>query len=581
MFDIAEYIKTFFKIDNKEIIKKWEDVFEQMAVHTRKKVPAELLLKQRPNEEPNIFQYRLCNYRAITYGSMNRALDSVTRILNKINYDISVDPEVRAYLKTKNFYGYDFYKYMEKFVFKRDIEDPNGFLVWFPFGEGVSDSSKKVEPKPLLIYSGSIYDSSTEVFSFLSGENSLVMVDKKLSRVGEVYYIITKESYFKLVQVGNLEDKKFELEEVYKHSIGELPVIVLGGDMNAYGYFESYFAPYVAFGDQAISQFSDWQAIMVTSGFPYTEEFYTECEIQTPYKQSNPIPEGEEKFETEVKRNPFPRTPYGSIIRKIPITSTDGKDWLGEAILPAEVPSKRFISPDIGIARYSGESWEKLIEMAEDSLHLNLGNNSNQSGTAKELDKEEHYAMIDKIASNYFEHIMYESLKFISAYRLNKSYSEVEVSINKPSSFKIKTEGDLVEELTILKEKKAPAFFLAETTTELAKRRFSGNPLSQKIFDIIPVVDPLYIYDSAEKLSLMASGVINKADFVTSVYAYSILNALAQEKTPAEFIKMSIEDIEELFEEKISSYLPEKLTPIVDNIGNIIEEDEEEEDVED
>ena len=571
MFDIAEYIRTFFKIDNKKIIDRWEDVFEQMAVHTRKLVPSELLLKQRPNEETNIFNYRIENYRAITYGSMNRALDSVSRILNKINYDIIVDDNVKAYLQTKNFYGYNFYKFMEKIVFKRDIEDPNGFLVWFPFGEGVVDSSQKIEPKPMLIYSASIYDACSEVFTFLSDEKSIIKRNKIDSAEGDVYYIITKDSYYKLMQVGEFENKKFELQEIYKHNIGELPVIILGGDMNAEGYFESFFAPYAAFGDQAIAQFSDWQAIMVTSGFPYTEEFYTECELRLPYKQSNPISDAEEKFETETKNVPFPRTPYGSIIRKIPVKSDDGRHLLGEASLPAEVPSKRFISPDINVAKYSGESWEKLIEMAEDALHLNLGSDSNQSGTAKELDKEEHYAMIDKIASNFFDHIMYESLKFISAYRLNKQYKDVEVAIIKPSTFKIKTEADLVSELATLKEKKAPSFFLSEATNELAKKRFSGNQLSQKIFEMIPIVDPLYIYDTVEKQSMMNSGVIEKNDFITSIYAYSILNQIATEKTPAEFVKLSIDQIVELFNIKIQDFLPAEAISLFDASGNAIE----------
>jgi hypothetical protein len=562
MFDIEQYIKTFFKIDNKKIIKLWEDVFEQMAVHTRKKVPTELLLKQRPNEETDIFNYRICNYRAITYGSMNSALDSVTRILNKINFDVSVDADIKEYLKTKNFYGYDFYKFMEKIVFKRDIEDPNGFLLWYPSGVGVESSSEKVQPKPLLIYSGSIYDASEDVFSYLSSERSQIIKNKVAVFEGEVYYITTKESYYKLIQIGDFEKKEFELQEIYKHNIGVLPVIVLGGDMNAEGFFESYFAPYVAFGDQAISQFSDWQAIMVTSGFPYTEEFYTECEINVPYKQSNPIPDQEEKFEQNIKSQPFPRTPFGAIVRKIPIQSTDGRNLLGEAILPADIPSKRFISPDINVAKYSGESWEKLIAMAEDALHLNLGNNSNQTEGAKAMDKEEHYAMIDKIACNFFDHIMYESLKMISAYRLNKQYDQVEVAINKPSTFKLKTEADLVAELAMLKEKKAPSFFLSEATTELAKRRFSGNQLSQKIFDLIPVVDPLYIYDTTEKLSMMASGVIDKAAFVTSVYAYSILNQIAIEKTAAEFIQMPSDAIKTIFDEKVAVYLPEEATAL-------------------
>ena len=57
-------------------------------------------------------------------------------------------------------------------------------------------------------------------------------------------------------------------------------MIVLGGDFNADGLYESFFAPYLAFGNEAIRQFSDWQAISTTASFPIREEFFTQCDVQ-------------------------------------------------------------------------------------------------------------------------------------------------------------------------------------------------------------------------------------------------------------------------------------------------------------
>ena len=568
MFDIEEYTKAFFKIDIKEMQEEWEEVFNQMAVHTRMRKPEELLLKMRPNEEQHIFNYRLENYRPITYGSMNRALDSVSRILSKIQYEVIAPDNVKAYMNKKQFTDgqdfYNFYSFFEKIVLKRGIEDPNGWLVWLPSGKGVIDNSVNVDPKPYFFSCKQIHDISENVCSFLSDEKSEIN-ENGTRTLGDVYYIITKNEFYKFVQISKDKRKKYRLDLVYTHNIEEIPAVILGGDKNAEGYYESYFAPYCAFGDEAINTFSDWQAIKVTSGFPYTEEFYTECELVTPRKTSDPIPEKEQKYKRNVDMQKFPRTPFNTIIRKVPGNKNDG-DITGERILPADIPSKRFISPDIAVLDYSGKAWEKLIEMAEDSLHLNLGNNSNQTEGAKQMDKEEHYAMIDKISSNYFNHLMLNSIKFIDCYINRIFFEKSTISINTPSTFRLKTEQDIVDEINTLKEKNAPSFFLAEATTELAKRRFNGNPVSKKIFDLISILDPLFIYDVNQKISLVNSGAVTKEAYIKSIYAHTILQRLSM--TVPDFINKDFKLIEELFNTEVKTIVEaNSATPMFDPSG--------------
>lgn len=570
MFEIEKYIKGFFKIDIAEKQEEWEEVFNQMAVHTRMREPVELLLKQRPNEEKHIFEYRLENYRPITYGSMNRALDSVSRILSKIQYEVICPDNVRAFMNKKQFTDgqdfYDFYSFFEKIVLKRGIEDPNGWMVWIPTGEGVFNNAVEVSPKPYFFSCKQIHDISEDVCSFLSDEKAIITENGTTKYDGNVYYIVTKNEFYKLVQVSLDKRKKYRLDLIYTHNIGEIPAVILAGDKNAEGYYESYFAPYCAFGDEAINTFSDWQAIKVTSGFPYTEEFYTECELVTPNKSSDQIPAKEQKYNRKVGMEKFPRTPYNTIIRKIPGNKNDA-DITGERILPADIPSKRFISPDIEVLKYSGESWEKLIEMAEDALHLNLGNNSNQTEGAKQMDKEEHYAMIDKISLNYFNHLMLNSIKFIDCYINRVLFEKSTCSINTPSTFKLKTEQDIVDEINTLKEKNAPSFFLAEATMDLAKRRFNGNPVSKKIFDFIAILDPLFIYDVNQKAQLMNSGAITKESYIKSVYAYSILQKLSM--TESKFIEMDFKQIEVPFNTELKNYTDAiKELPMFDASGN-------------
>lgn len=563
-FDIKKYAKTVPKIDNKENVKNWNSVFDQMAVHTRKRKPTELLLAMRPNEEQHIFDYRLANYRAITYGSMNRALDSVSRILNKIQFDVECDQKTKDYLDKRQFSdeitSYDFFGFFEKIVFKSDIEDPNGWLMWVPSGLGTEDNGVEVDPKPYFFCGEKIIHTSEDVVTFLSDEKNIIYDRDGNSVEGDIYWIFTKEWMYKLVQISLDKRVSYRLDEFYEHAIGEIPGFVMSGDKNADGYFESFFAPYCAFGDEAIATFSDWQAIKVTSGFPYTEEFYTECEIrqrEVP-KRSDPVPAKEEKYKKKSGFEKFPRTPFNTIIRKIPGNKADS-EITGERILPADIPSKRFISPDPEVMIYSGESWDRLITKAEDSLHLNLANGTNQSGVAKEKDLEQERTMIDKIGANYFGHMMYQSIKYIDCYIRRKAYADSVVAINTPASFMLKSENDLIQEITTLKAANAPSVFLAEVTVELARKRFAGNPVAKRIFDLVSILDPLFYYDNIQKMGMVNMNSVTKEAYVRSIYCYSILQRMAQEMP--EFMKAPLATMEVKFDER--------LKPFVDAIDTI------------
>lgn len=580
MFETIElYFENLFVLPKSDMLTHWEKVFLSMAVHTRKRVPVELLLARRPNEDLNIHQYRINNYRAITYGSMNQANDDLHRIVSGISYTVNVEDNVREYLNNGSVGQYCSTLqnetitpklFIEKITLKRDIEDPNGFLIWYPTGGGVTDSSKKVVPQPKLIYSSQFTYADENVFIYLSEEKSpLRTTGGKSELKGEIYYFLTKNEIWKMYQIGTLSKPAWTQEMIYKHDLGAFPVIVLGGDINSEGYYESYFSPYLAFGDEAIHQFSDWQAIMTTSSFPHKEQFATECMVRRVTKDSNNPSDSEENYSGggngEIELVPYKVTPYGVTIRPVPIKN----DALNEH-LDASIPSVRFISPDIEVARYSGDSWEKLIKKAEEALNINMTLGMDQSGVAKQIDKESQYSMITKIGNNFFDNIYLNSLKIIDGYLNRKPFEKSTASINKPSSFWVKSESELVEEITSLKSSNAPRFFLQEATIDLATKRFSGNPLNEKIFKVIALYDPYYTHSESEKNSGISAGTITKEDVIRSQRIFNILKQIAEEKTAEVFMKMEPGKIYEEFETRVQEFFPEEPTIQVDDLGNPI-----------
>jgi hypothetical protein len=565
MFEtIEQYIAALFKLPKNPLVDKWIAVFNEMAVHTRKRKPEELLLKARPNEEPNIIQYRLDNFEPITYGSMNRAFDNLYRLMNAINFNIVAPDNVLEYIKQNIFESFSLIMYAQKIVLKRNIEDPNGFLLWIPAGKGTKDSSVKVEPRPYLFYSSQFIYKDENVWIFLSNETSLYFYEGAYHE-GKVYYAIDKNEVWKVKQNGPDEKADFIGEIFYAHKLGDFPVIVLGGDLNAENFNESYFAAYVAFGNQAIRQFSDWQAIMVTSGFPIIEEFATECEVKTSVKRNSESKDAtEEKYEQKVQLKPFHKSPMGIVLRPVASDNEANLDFEGK--LPVDVPFRRYITPDVEITKYSGESWQLLLEKAEEALNLNL-TQPNQSGVAKEYDNETKYSMINKIGNNLFDNILLKSIKIIDGYLNKKTISSSSVFINKPTTFNIKTEGDLVSQISTLKEKKAPAMFLSEATVELSRKMFSGSPVAQKIFKVISTFDPLFIYSVEEKNEMILNNTASKEDVIKSTHLYAKLLQISQRIGSENFLKTDDETLYKIFVAEMGSLLPQQ-TPLTNPDGS-------------
>ena len=256
----------------------WEKVRETMFVHTRGKKPDTILTARRPNEDPDVQKYRLMIYEPITKGSMNRAIDKLFRIFQNANFSISVSDELNAYLNERKFDGQFFYSYIQKFVVRRMIEDPNGFLIWIPAGEGLTNPTVKVDVSPLLIMSEHLKVVESNFLCWLSTDEFVeVNANGKNSMSGLVYYSLTDSGYYRHYQIGSGQNTRFETELIYEHNIGSVPAVILGGDLTDEDFFDSYFSAFVPFANEAIRQYSDWTAVMTTSAFPYREEIAETC----------------------------------------------------------------------------------------------------------------------------------------------------------------------------------------------------------------------------------------------------------------------------------------------------------------
>jgi hypothetical protein len=501
----------------------WNRVRNTMFIHTRGKNPGEILTSRRPNEDPDVQKYRLSIYEPITKGSMNRAIDKLFRIFQNANFSISVSDELNTYLTERKFDGQYFYSYIQKFVVRRMIEDPNGWLVWIPVGEGLTNPAVKVDAEPVLIMSDQIKVLEPGWLTWIAqDEHSPVMVNGKSQMTGLVYYSLTDTEFLKHTQFGQSIDKKFQTEVIYQHDIGAIPGVILGGDLTDEHFFDSYFSAFVPFANEAIRQYSDWTAVMTTSAFPYREEIAENCNGKGCRDGIVYNHETEEHDTCGICKGTgrvISRSPFGVYLREKsnPALGVDG-DVNG--------PMIRFISPDVSIIEYSGQAWQTLLKKAEESLHLNVIDES-QSGVAKMIDREDSFSQLTKISNNIFDEIIFKSLLFIEKYR--NVVQPMSPVITKPISFSMKTEDDLIDELNKLTDKNAPIAFLVESTKDLARKRFSGNKSVSRMVEVLVSYDPIFHLNTKDKQMLLAAGSIKKDDLIRSLFAYKTLIGLTAE----------------------------------------------------
>jgi hypothetical protein len=419
-----------------------------------------------------------------------------------------------------------------------------------------------------------------KVLTFLSNEKSIVKVKRGNktveSSVGKVYYIITEDAYYRYIQYGKQTDNTFQLELWYPHEMGKLPAIVLGGLETSklekksvkvrfpeeIPYLTSFFAGMVPYANEAIRQFSDHQAIMVTSGFPVKEIEEIPCTNREckngriyEYDENNkrkgfhvcPTCDGEGRL--------APVSPHGYIFKpRGNSLNNDSKDG---------GPALRYISPDVAMVKYAGEHWRDLLKESKNAINLILTDLA-QSGEAKKVDLQGQTSMVDKIGKNIYENIYKRALEIIDALRFVNRDSQIDVNL--PASFRVKTEMELMEELTKLRNEGAPDFVVAQAAKDYVRKKYAGNKMLQKQCEILIRYDVIFPYTSTQKSEMLASRGITQATYIRSIQSTSAIVIVSdQYKTLGEsFMEASYDDIAKRMDEIIQPYIDEQArTPIV------------------
>ncbi len=593
MLNLDQFAKDFFKAEKPP--SDWERVYRSMIVHTRGVYPAKLLEEKRPNEPKEILDYRLANYRAITKHGINSAIDSIFRILLGSNFSIVPSDNIKKYIDETEFSFFGEQLKFEQIFFRHVLrlifDDPNGLLVWLPENVNsdlppmLNPEGEKINVVPIYVPSSRIRVFRDNVIAFEAEDKWLVRVpvaqNKFKNQKHPYYFWLTHDFIYRFLPEYNEREKKivWRVHPYYNLSLTEVdgqfiedeskafPTLVahqLGGNIAlnelSQRYYDSFFGSYVPFGDSAICAFSDNQGVNVRGNFPYTEIKGQKC---VSCKGTGKILSKDEKTlgykitcpRCDGNRVTFPFTPYGFFINEPP-APTDNETYVA-------MDAVKFHGAPVDILKHSYFVWEDLLSKAKEAVNI-LFLKEAQSGVAKEIDREQKYEMLIKIANNFFELIEW-SLNIIEAYKEPFKADRKEQIVRTPGSFAVKTAGQLTDDLTDLTTKEAPPSFIATTANRLAQKIYKDDGEAQKIIEVLTIWDPLFGKTAQQISAIKASGGATTEDVRRHTHGYTILAMLAETE---DLVKLSIEDIILLADKKLEETKPEPILPVIVPTGD-------------
>lgn len=538
-FDVKAVVRNLKDKPAPLCYKDWERVYFDIITHTRGKKPVKLDAR-RPAEPPEVKDYRCANFRSVTKGSINKGIDNLFSLFQSSSWTFVASNQLMKYLQDARFKKLNFKSYMERYAIRFGLEDSNGVIIWFPTFDEETGALTGVAPR--LFNARKIRDIGEDYIIVADGKTIKYQADGKPVQ-SEMYWIVSDTGIWKYYKEKTNDGENWFTEPFYEFDFQLLPVVTFGGELvsndeDTAHYFESFFQCFVPFADEALNDFSDNQAIKITAAFPAREEISLDCDypgcqggvilkptIENP-DNSDACPKC--KGEGSVVN----RSPYGVYKRK------PKSDMNPDGLAPND-PMLRFTSPDAAIIESGNKNWKEMLHMAEDALHLVYIDEA-QSGVAKEIDREGKKSMLTKFGNNWFDNVLFNSLWIIENYI--GVGTRIQPVVNKPVSYEIKTESDIIAEMKDLSAANVPKYIVSATLNELVRKRFNeGDPI-QKIVTVLTRFDPFANYTQSEKERMFALGSMNQTQLTNSIYAFPLLQQVAEDRGN-EFMSMSYDKV--------------------------------------
>lgn len=585
--EVNDYLKGkrnhFFK-------EKTVNMALDMAIHADGIFPLRLLRQRRPNEPLEVLEYRELIWTPITKPTLSKVFSSLQKIRRSrdwsIKYEgldqytkISEDENLESYCESDFPYFASLTNWVFSILLRKYLIDSNAVVLVMPVDQIVAPN-EFLEPFPEIFDSVFVLDYREEDYAVLENPTPITYMEDGEEKTGKSYYFVTTQTIFRYDQVDN--DQGFKLVMDYPHGLSFLPVFKLGGVLidqaDRQFLFESRIAAMLPELNEAVREYSDLQAAKVLHIYPERWEYTSnECAVcKGTGKRVNPWWTEDCNCEPHIEclkchgHGYIAAGPYSKIMVK-PISAIEGGSQI-------PTPPAGYIQKDIAVVTVQQDGVDGHIFKALSAINFEFLAQTplNQSGTAKEVDKDELNNTVNSIAEDIVA-IMDKVYKAIGYYRYKDLYSFEEIDdmlpqTTVPQIFDLLSTQHLEDELVTSRKNNLNPVILNAMEIDFASKRFND----QTVRDMVALtleLDPLPNIDEADKVLMLQNEGITKVTYIVSSNIHTFIQQAIDddptfvEKAPSE----QREIIQKMAQDQIDAVSAEKAivkSAFLDNGGN-------------
>lgn len=523
--------------------------------------PEHLYKYRAPNSTDKELDYIRANHKQVTLPVYSDCENTILRGLNDQNWSIDYSPSS----ETANASQEAFKKYVTeevpefsslltyvKYVIPRlKMMDPMGVILnmpeTIPTIEGEAglevDPSKLLEPVPQ-------YFPCTEVWGFKmdewylirSREKSLVTFGNRQERTGLVMYLVDDTRMWRIEQTGKRIDLEFKVTPWFAHDLGYPPCMHLMGNPCVSEGRLRWQSPYLAARDPldiVLLDNSYLNLSKATGCFPYRVMLGDECDFEFDHDgiavrcQGGRLglvqEDGSLKFQAcpSCKDTPGLKSrlsPAGVMLVKPgdalnPDGETKGIPTVLQWVSPA-VDTLQFLRDEM--YRNTQEA-RKIMHLSSDGASMPGGADAAKTATQSGIDQRGMYAFVGPIIDQVFTLFKF-LLDSAGGVRFGAAYTGVE--LRKPTSFDIRTEADLIEELK--NSLSLPPAVVDTIVWSYVKARFAHDARALKTFETIAQADQLFSLKSSDIATMKADGTVEPWQVVLHFQAVGLFDELSR-----------------------------------------------------
>ncbi len=508
-----------------------------------------LIDDRRPRESHKIKAYRRIIWSNKTKQTPSRVISSLNKIIRaddwKIDYSKAEKPKKireEEQLEVYTEKEYPFFGSVENWAYglglKKILSDPNALIVVMPISFAI-ESNEHFKPFGFFVPSKDVLEISEHLIVYKSNITGSFLSGNKEIKT-PIYYLLNQTEIWTSQKVNEKGDMSLDL--VFTHNFGVIPAYKTGGTVNEIidnmPLYDSFLEPMLPSLDEAAREYSDLQAEVVqhihSTMWGMAGQDCVKCNgIGKVQKDGKPVACGDCKGE-----GVMPLNPYKNITIKRP--------KIDDNTIPT--PPAGYVEKNVEIVKIQDQRVKNHLFDALESLNMEFLSKVplNESGKAKEIDKEELNNFVYSVGKHLVENDLRPLYKWIAKWRYYLIIPNKEDRTNMlpmivvPERFNLISEDLLVEQIKKAREAGVDPTIIDELMVDYIHKKFRHDPMLRDKLKCINDLNPFSSRTAEEVEDLQMGRLITKKDAVI----YSYINFFVEQAMVAdeEFLDKDFEE---------------------------------------